>query len=87
MALHLKGVLTMSQWFLSRDYDMHLELQMAGITYVHTQRFLSNILTFFTNFQQLQDTINKAQTRNTGTNRFRSIGFKPPAFGTARASR
>merc|ERR1719232_1634655 len=75
---------------LKRDYDIEVNLKMASITYVHTQRFWSVLMDFFNQFQQLQDTLNTHRHRVASGNRKgkpQSVGFKPPAFGTGRGSR
>ena len=70
---------------LERNFDISVQLQMAQITYVHTQRFFSLIMDFVTQFQQLQETMNSF--RLSKERRDHSVGFKPPEFGTGRGSR
>lgn len=84
---------------LSREFDLNVDLKMASITYVHTQRFYSTIMDFFNQFQRLQATLNATRLQSSGrlsgaaahktggSRTSRGVGFRPPAFGTTRGSR
>ena len=74
---------------LKRDHDISVQLEMAAITYVHTQRFFFTMLDFFTQFQQLQETMNSFRAASTSSTRGpgSSVAFQPPEPGTGRGSR
>ena len=73
---------------LKRAHDIEVDLKMASITYVHTQRFWSVLMDFFNQFQQLQDTLNKHRlTGSRQGGKQQNVGFVPQAFGTGRGSR
>ncbi|XP_040182653.1 vacuolar protein sorting-associated protein 13D [Rana temporaria] len=44
---------------LKRDYDMCVNLRMASVQYVHTQRFQSEVVAFIQHFTQLQDILGR----------------------------
>lgn len=50
-----------------RPHDATLELKMSSIIYVHTHRFFSEILTFFNNFNQLQNVMNRIREAAAGS--------------------
>ena len=72
---------------LKRDCDIEVNLKMASITYVHTQRFWSVLMDFFNQFQQLQETLNSHRVSTRRQGKQPTVGFTPPAFGTGRGSR
>ena len=73
---------------LKREHDIEVILKMASISYVHTQRFWSVLMTFFTEFQQLQETLNSHRVSSQRKDKAgQSVGFVPPAWGTGRGSR
>ncbi|XP_018408139.1 PREDICTED: vacuolar protein sorting-associated protein 13D [Nanorana parkeri] len=44
---------------LKREYDMRVNLRMASVQYVHTQRFQSEVVAFIQHFTQLQDVLGR----------------------------
>ena len=52
--------------FLKRDLDMKLELKMASVQYVHTQRFLSEVIAFAQHFLQLQEVLGRMRAASQG---------------------
>jgi hypothetical protein len=42
---------------LSREFDLNVDLKMAAITYVHTQRFYATLVDFFNQFHRLQASV------------------------------
>ena len=73
---------------LKRQHDIEVILKMTSITYVHTQRFWSVLMNFFTEFQQLQETLNTHRfTSQRKDQQQQSVGFVPEAWGTGRGSR
>ena len=71
---------------LKRENDISVDLRMAAITYVHTQRFYNLMMDFFKQFQELQGTM--ATHRASSSRPPRSaVGFAPPAPGKGRGSR
>ena len=52
--------------FLKRDIDMKLVLKMASVQYVHTQRFLSEVIAFAQHFLQLQEVLGRMRAASQG---------------------
>lgn len=50
------------------DYDLSVKCQMSSVQYVHTQRFLTEITTFFRHFNEMQELIRKIRLAASGTN-------------------
>ncbi|GIY47638.1 vacuolar protein sorting-associated protein 13D [Caerostris extrusa] len=48
------------------DYDMSVKCQMSSVQYVHTQRFLTEITTFFRHFNEMQELIRKIRLAASG---------------------
>ena len=71
---------------LSRENDISVDLRMAAITYVHTQRFYNLMMDFFKQFQELQGTMAAHRATSSRTPRS-AVGFAPPAPGRGRGSR
>ncbi|KAG5879440.1 hypothetical protein JTB14_025696 [Gonioctena quinquepunctata] len=46
-------------WNSSKNYDAQLTLDMASVVYVHTKRFIAEILAFFKNFTEQQEMVMK----------------------------
>ncbi|XP_037089594.1 LOW QUALITY PROTEIN: vacuolar protein sorting-associated protein 13D-like [Pollicipes pollicipes] len=46
---------------LQRPFDLQLRLHMASVLYVHTQRFLTELLQFCAHFTQLQELLSRLQ--------------------------
>ena len=72
---------------LERNNDIEVDLKMASITYVHTQRFWSVLMDFFNQFQQLQETLNSHRISSKRQGKQNAVSFTPPTFGTGRGSR
>ena len=72
---------------LKRNNDIEVDLKMASITYVHTQRFWSVLMEFFNQFQQLQETLNSHRISSNRQGKQNPVSFTPPTFGTGRGSR
>jgi vacuolar protein sorting-associated protein 13D len=51
---------------LLRDHDIRIKLRMSSVWYVHTQRFIMEILAFFQHFNQLQDILGRMRAASDG---------------------
>ena len=65
--------------FLKRDYDMRLVLKMSSIQYVHTQRFLSEVIAFAQHFLQLQEVLGRMRAASQGN----EVSFPDTALATS----
>merc|ERR1719500_2503720 len=63
---------------LKRENDISVDLRMAAITYVHTQRFYNLMMDFFKQFQDLQGTMAAHRASSSRSPRG-NVGFAPPA--------
>ena len=50
----------------SRDYDVSFTLKMSSILYVHTHRFMSELVAFVQHFEQLQDVRGRERAESAG---------------------
>lgn len=48
------------------DFDMSLKLKMSSVKYVHTQRFIMSLTSYFQQFNQLQDALGKMRAISLG---------------------
>jgi len=48
------------------EYDSFLKLEMSSVLYVHTQRFVAEILAFYEHFSQLQSVVNSIHSAAAG---------------------
>jgi len=51
---------------LLRDHDMDLVLTMSALQYVHTQRFLMEVISFAQHFVFLQEVLGRMRAANAG---------------------
>ena len=51
---------------LERDHDMDLVLSMSALQYVHTQRFLIEVISFCQHFVFLQEVLGRMRAANAG---------------------
>ena len=65
---------------LARDYDIRLNLNMASVLYVHTQRFYTECFSLLEQFQKLRQVA--ASFSTTGQNNTTNISQKPWRHGT-----
>ncbi|CAH0555796.1 unnamed protein product [Brassicogethes aeneus] len=49
-----------------KDYDAKLSIDMSSVMYVHTKRFVAEILTFFNHFTQLQSVMKSIRVATSG---------------------
>jgi len=51
---------------LQREYDIKVNLKMASVRYVHTNRFQSELVAFIQHFLQLQDVLGRIKAASAG---------------------
>lgn len=51
---------------LERDFDIFVQLEMSSVRYIHTQRFISEILAFAQHFNQMQDVLGQWRAATSG---------------------
>ena len=61
--LHRYGLPDFDQ---QRECDMSLKLRMSSVRYIHTQRFLTELIAFVQNFLQLQDVLGRMRAASVG---------------------
>jgi len=49
-----------------REFDVSVTLSMTSVWYIHTHRFLQEILAFAQNFNQLQDVLGRSRASTIG---------------------
>ncbi|CAG0914450.1 unnamed protein product [Notodromas monacha] len=53
-----------------REFDAHLKLNMSSVVYVHTHRFMTNVIDFFTSFSDLQKVLGRLRAGAVGAELF-----------------
>ena len=51
---------------LIRPHDVNIRLRMGSVRYVHTNRFLQEVLAFLQHFNQLQDVLGRMRAASAG---------------------
>lgn len=59
-----------------KEYTAQFRLEMASVLYVHTKRFVAEIIAFFNHFTQLQQVMTSIRAATTGQKVIKRLIYK-----------